>query len=119
MSNLTDFLSSNDIAPEAVVAQSQAMERLSDEDRAKNVVRASARREKKSYDDANAPKVARLGRGVTSRTLGSALAGAPVSRVARKKITRAVNAILTTKKKDTVPSSALFGDVAARKGKKK
>ncbi len=119
MSTLTDFLSSNDITPEAVVSQSKAMERYSDADRAQNVARAAARREKKSYDDAQAPKTAKYGRGVTQRTMSTALAGEPVSRVNRKKITRAVNAILTTKKKDTVEAPALFGDVAARKGKKK
>ncbi|MEQ8278377.1 MAG: hypothetical protein RMA76_38395 [Deltaproteobacteria bacterium] len=119
MSNLTDFLSSNDITAEAVIVQSQGMEAYSDADRAKNTARAAARRAKKSYADAETPKVDKYGRGVTKRTMDIALAGSPVSRVARKKIHRAVNAILTTKKKDNVELSALFGDVGARTGKKK
>lgn len=119
MSNLTDFLNENDIKPEAVVAQSDAMESYSTEDRAKNVVRAGARRSKKSYEDASAPKVGKYGRGVTMRTVKEALSGAPVSRIGRKKITRAVNAILTTKKKDPVEPAALFGESTVRKGKTK
>lgn len=119
MSNLSDFLNENNISAEQLVERSDALEHLSHADREKKVAREAARIAKKSYSDAGVEKPAGLGRGVSQRSLRDALAGTPVPRVARKKITRAVNSILVSQKKSEVEWRALFADVGARKGKSK
>lgn len=119
MSNLADFLNEKGITPDALAAQSKAMEAYNTADRELLVKRAAARRAKKTYEEAEVPKVPKYGRGVTLRTLKDAMKGAPISKAGRKKITRAVNAILTKQKADPVELGQLFGDSPARKGKKK
>jgi hypothetical protein len=119
MSNLSDFLNENKITADQVVERSAALEQLSLADREKKVAREVARVEKKSYTDAGIEKPAGLGRGVSHRSLRDALAGTPVPRTARKKITRAVNSLLVSQKKSEVEWRALFADVGARKGKSK
>lgn len=118
MSNLSDFLKENGIAPEAVVQRSAALEKASFEDRAALTKREDARRNKKSYAEVEAAKPGTLGRGVSMRTLGEAMSGQPVPRTGRKKITRAVGSLLQSQKKDAVDFRVLFGDVGAKKGKK-
>lgn len=119
MSNLSDFLQENDITPDAVVARSKSMESRSASERQTDAKRASARREKKTYDELKIEKPSSLGRGVSLRTLREALEGNKIPRLGRKKITRAVNAILEGKSKDAVDFRALFADVGSRKGKSK
>ena len=118
MSNLSDFLSENGFSIEQVAAQSNALETLDHTDRELRTKRADARREKKKYDEVGATKPAHLGRGVSVRTLKLASDGKPVTRSGRKKITRAVNSLLTSAKKDTVEWRVLFADVGSQKGKK-
>jgi hypothetical protein len=55
-----------------------------------------------------AAKPPRTGRPVTYPTLHAAMAGETVSPKARQRITRAVNSILRSKKKDEVQASDLF-----------
>ena len=119
MSNLSDLLNEHGLEAEALAAQSAAIEVLSNEDRARHGKRAAARRAKKSYEDAEAPKPERFRRGVSVRILKQAVDGVPVPRMSRKKILRAMNSLLAAQKKDAVELSAAFGDVAARPGKKK
>jgi hypothetical protein len=119
MSNLADFLNEKGITPDALAAQSKAMEAYNTNDRDLMVQRAAARRAKKTYQEAEVPKPAKFGRGVTLRTLNDALKGASITKAGRKKITRAVNAMLSSKKEDAVELSQLFADAPARKGKKK
>lgn len=116
MSQLSDFLNEYNITPEQVVAESKAAEGISQADRAKFVARADARREKKKYDEVNAEKPSSLGRGVTKRTLDIALAGQPITRINRKKITRAVENLLKGENEVTVLK--LFADVKSRNHKK-
>jgi hypothetical protein len=119
MSMLSDFLNENGVKPEDVVARSQALEKLNTEDRALRNKRTAARREKKTYEETEAKKPGSLGRGVTMRTMKSALEGQPVTRISRKKIARAVNSLLKSAKKDEVEWRKLFQDSPSRKGKKK
>jgi hypothetical protein len=57
---------------------------------------------------------------VSALALARAIAGTPQPRLVRKKIARAVNAVLVMKKQDQVEWRKLFGDVkSAKKPKKK
>ena len=118
MSNLSDFLEENEISPQTLVARSNSLESRGNEDRQLDVKRASARRAKKTYQELSLDKPAPLGRGVSLRTVTDALEGRKIPRLGRKKITRAVNAILTSKGNDEVDFRALFADVGSRKGKR-
>lgn len=119
MSNLSDFLSENSITAEQVAERSKILETLDSKGRDAAVKRSDARRQKKSYDEADAPKPAGLGRGASLRTVKEALEGKPIPRAGRKKITRAVNSLLVSQGKSEVEFRALFADVGARKGKSK
>lgn len=118
MSNLSEFLSENSFSIEQVADRSTALETLTTADRDRRVARETARREKKKYDEAGAEKPARYGRGVSVRTMKLAADGQPVTRLSRKKITRAVNSLLESAKKEPVEWRVLFADVGSRKGKK-
>ena len=115
MSILSDFLTENDLTAEQVVDRSAALEKLSQADRDLRVARETARREKKSYEDAGVEKPKALGRGVTIRTVKLALDGQPITRTNRKKIVRAVSSLLVSQKKDAVEWRVLFNDVGPRK----
>lgn len=116
MSQLSDFLSENNLTPEGVLAESRAAERIDQGDRAKYNARADARREKKSYEETKAEKPSSLRRGVSKRTLQLALDGQPITRVNRKKIARAVEKLLKNEVEVTILK--LFADVRSRNHKK-
>ncbi len=119
MSNLSDFLKENSLTTEQVIARSKAIEALSMTDRDQMVARETARRDKKSYEDAGAcaDKPKSMGRGVSPRTMKLGVDGKLMTRSNRKKVVRAVNSLLVSAKKDAVEWRALFGDVGAQKGK--
>jgi hypothetical protein len=120
MTMLSDFMNENGIKPEDVVNQSRAMEQRHVDDRAVNAKRAQARAAKKTYAELNLEKTKPLGRGVSALALNRAIAGTPQPRLVRKKIARAVNAVLVVKKKEPVEWRKLFADVkSAKKPKKK
>jgi hypothetical protein len=119
MSMLSEFLNENGVKAEDVVARSKALETLNTKDRALRNKRDAARRAKKTYAETEAAKPASLGRGVTMRTVKTALEGKPVTRLNRKKIVRAVNSLLKSAKRDDVEWRKLFTDTPSRKGKKK
>lgn len=119
MSNLSEFLNENGITAQDLAAQSKAMEAWNNRDRDLMVQREKARKAKKPYEEAKLSKPERYGRGISVRTVEQAVSGKPMTRLTRKKITRAVNCILTTKKKDAVEWRVLFADVGSRKGKSK
>jgi hypothetical protein len=110
MSQFSDFITENGITTDELVANSKAIEKHSQKDRDLRVARVAARREKKSYEDANAAKPAGLGRGVSPAIAQRAISGKPVSQTARKKLVRAVNQSLVSAKKDPVDSKTLFSD---------
>jgi len=110
MSQFSDFITEHGITTEQLVANSKTIEKHSQADRDLRVARAKARREKKSYEEADVAKPSGLGRGISPALAQRALAGKPVSRSARKKLVRAVNQALVSAKKDPVDSKALFSD---------
>ena len=110
MSMLGDFLRDNNIQPEDVCAESQALERWSKTDRELVAKRFSARQEKKPYSELNIDKPSGLGRGLSGVTLARAIEGKKVPRAVRKKIVRAVNGLLVSKKKEQIEAKSLFSD---------
>ncbi len=117
MSILADFLNENGFSATDVAKRSASLEAFDDAARVKKVVRREARRTKKPYTEVGADKPSKLGRGVSERTVKSALAGDKIPRTGRKKITKAVSSLLQSKKKDPVDWRKLFADVGAKKGK--
>lgn len=115
MTMLSDFLNEKQIKPEDVVKQSHAMEKRHIKDRESNMKRANARANKKPYAELNLEKSKPLGRGVSTLALNRAIAGTPMPRLVRKKIARAVNAVLQVKKQEAVEWRKLFGDVKSQK----
>jgi hypothetical protein len=119
MSMLSDFLKEQGISKEAVFSASRALEHHDVETRALMTQRAAARRAKKTYAELNLAKPSSRGRGLSMASIEKAIAGTPVPRLVRQKITRAVNAALRSAKKDPVEWRPLFADTKAKKGKKK
>ncbi|MBK8011162.1 MAG: hypothetical protein IPK13_07405 [Deltaproteobacteria bacterium] len=117
MSILSDFLNENTISPADVHQRSCALEAQNIDDRALQVGRQAARRAKKPYAELSLGKPKGLGRGVGVATVQRAIAGAPLPRVARKKIVRAVNSLLASRKMEPTDARKLFSDAPARKGK--
>ena len=107
---LKDFLSSNGFTAEGLIAASKTVERRSIEERTVAAKRADARRTKKTYAELELGKPASLGRGLGAATVLKAINGQPVARLTRKKIVRAVNEMLASKKKDAIEWRQLFAD---------
>jgi hypothetical protein len=107
MSKLSDYLKKHKIDPRRVVAVSKKIEQLLPEDR---IIRL-ARERAKDGDDASketAAKKRRSGRAVTKPTMDRALVGKPLTRRARARMVRAVNAVLKHKSKGEAKSVDLF-----------
>lgn len=119
MGTLKEFFGSKSIQTKSVVIASRRVENGGNEARAVLNGRAKKRRTKneKSYAELGLAKP-KTGRGVSAGAVESALADKPVSRKARTKIFRAVNAILATKKQPAVEWAALWANSTARAGKK-
>jgi len=115
MSQFSEVIQQNEITPAALVASSQALEKHSQKDRDLKDLRETARREKKTYEEQNIAKPSSSGRGVSINTVQRAVAGAKMSRSVRGKLLRAVNACLTSQKKDALDVLALFGNDAKPK----
>ncbi len=119
MTLLSDFLAANGITPDMVVNQSHHLERTPAKDHATIAKRAMARANKKPYAELGLEKPKTLGRGVSKTSVERAAAGTQLPRLLRKKITRAVNAILVVQKKEPADWRKLFGDVKSKKKPKK
>ena len=107
MSKLSDYLKKHKVDARRVLAASKPIEALQPEDR---VIRL-AREQAKAGDETKkelAAKKRRSGRPVKKPTLDRALLGKPISRRARARVARAVNAVLSHKQKTTVTSTDLF-----------
>ena len=97
------------IDPRRVLAASKKAEALTGEDRQIRLARHKARGGKPTdAEKALAEKKPRSGKSITPPTMARALRGEKVSGAAKTRITRAVNAVLTTKKKDAVSLRDLF-----------
>ena len=110
MSKLSDFLEKNKIDPRRVVAASKNIERLRDEDREVRLAQGKVKQGGDVPDAVKeiAAKGRRSGRPVTPPTLKKALEGKDISNKAKTRVTRAVNEVLKTKKKDEVSAQDLF-----------
>ena len=108
-SKFAQFLSDNGIDPRRVISASRALERLRPEDRRIRLARKRARKEEGGgdKDKAESPKP-RSGRIVTPRLLQEASEGKRVSGPAKQRLVRAVNRVLSQKKKDEVDLRTLF-----------
>jgi hypothetical protein len=115
MSNFSEFIQQNEITEEAVMAASYALEHHGQEDRDLKKQRETARREKKTYEELSIAKPSSSGRGISTSTVHRAMAGTKLTRMARGKLTRAVNACLAHQKKDSVDVLGLFGSKAKPK----
>lgn len=109
MSKLADVLKKNKLDARRLIATSKKVEGLRPEDRALKMLKAKA----KGGDEAAKTAVGekgkpRSGRAVTKPTLDAALRGDKISGAAKTRITRAVNNLLTAKKKPEVTFRDLF-----------
>jgi hypothetical protein len=113
-SKFAEFLDKNKIDPRRVLVASRKLERLLPDDRA---IRLGKRRAKKggaaatpapAGEEAAAPKKPRSGRPVTPRALAAARGGKPVPGPAKTRLVRAVNYLLSQKKKDAIDLRTLF-----------
>jgi hypothetical protein len=107
MSKLSDYLQQQKIDPRRLLVASHDIEQLRPEDRS---VRLAKKRLKGGDETAKeaAEKERRSGRPVSQPTLNRALGGAALSPAAKSRILRAVNAVLTQKKKSEVALRDLF-----------
>lgn len=103
-SKFAEFLQSNKIDPRRVLSASAGLEHLRPEDRNLRLLKRKAR-ETGGEKPAQKP---RSGRRVTAPLLDKAVEGKPVPGPAKTRILRAINHILTQRKKDPVDLRALF-----------
>jgi hypothetical protein len=112
MAKLDDYLKTNKIDARRVISASKGLERLQAEDRkifaAKKALKGADDAAKEAAKELAAKKP-RSGRPVSAPSLSKALAGKGVSGSAKTRIVRAVNAVLTQKKKSAATFADLFG----------
>jgi hypothetical protein len=109
-SKFAEFLEKNKIDPRRVLSASRKLEMLQPEDRA---ARLKKRQAKKGEAPAAAageekPKKPRSGWPVTRQALEAAKNGKAIAGPAKTRLVRAVNHVLSQKKKDAVELRALF-----------
>jgi len=112
MAKLDEYLKKNKIDARRVLAASRGVERLQGDDRkifaAKKAAKGTDEAAKEAAKELAAKKP-RSGHPVSAPALNKALAGRGVSGSTKTRIVRAVNAVLTTKKKPEATFADLFG----------
>jgi hypothetical protein len=112
MAKLNEYLKKNKIDARRVLVASKSIERLQAEDRkifaAKKTAKGADEAAKEAAKEL-ASKKPRSGHPVTAPSLSKALAGRGVSGPTKTRIVRAVNALLTAKKKPEATFADLFG----------
>ena len=110
MSKLKDFLTKNKIDSRRLLVASKDLEQLRPEDRKVRLAKRTAKAGGDVPDAVKelAAKERRSGRAVTPATIRAALTGEAVSGPAKTRILRALNAVLTQKKKGEVALRDLF-----------
>lgn len=103
-SRLASFLKEQKIDPRRLLTASYKIERLTMEDRA---IKWN-KKQKPASDAEKETRKPHSGRPVTPRAMQAALCGGVLSGPTKSRILRAVNAILSQKKKDAVDLRALF-----------
>jgi hypothetical protein len=109
MSKLKDYLDKAKIDTRQLLARSKRIERLSREDRSIRLAKKAVAGGKPT--DAHkelAAKKPSSGRKLSRPTLDKALAGGKLTKAAKKRVTRAVNAVLAPKKKGEAKVADLF-----------
>ena len=121
MSSLGTFLESKKIKPEALRWTSIRLEARGAEDLVLAGKRAERRQAKKEGSKEVGEPIAKpkSGRGLTKKQLATALAGRPITRLARSKALRAVTALLEKAKEPAPTMKDLFGEEKVMKGKRK
>lgn len=107
MSKLHDYLTKHKISVRRLTATSGKLERLTVDDRKIK----QARKQAKGGDEGAkelAAKKPRSGRKLNAATIERAIAGTAVSGPAKTRVVRAVNAVLTQRKKSEAKFSDLF-----------
>lgn len=111
MTKLADYLKKQKIDSRRVLAASHGLEKLRREDR---VIRLAKKRTRGADEAAKeaakelATKKPRSGRPVSAPTLARALAGGTLSGAAKTRIVRALNVVLTKKKKNEATLRDVF-----------
>lgn len=106
MSKLSDFLSREKIDTRRLRVVSHRIESLRTEDHA---IKNARRKAKEGGDKPEmATRKPRSGRPITPRQLTSALAGDTISGPTKSRVLRAVNHVLSVRKKDAVKLQDLF-----------
>ena len=111
MSKFEDYLKKQKIDPRRILVTSRKLEALTPEDRkirlARRIMRGTDDKAKEKAKEV-AEKTPHTGRPVTKPTLAKALAGGAIPSAARIRMLRAVNAVLTQKKKSEATAADLF-----------
>ena len=106
MSKLSDYLKKHKIDARRVRAASKDLEALRPEDRVVRLARKEAATDESKKE--LAAKKRRSGRVLSQPTLNKALAGGALTRKARARVVRAVNAVLSHKSKGEATPADLF-----------
>jgi hypothetical protein len=107
MSKLHDYLTKQNIDPRRVLNASHDLEALRPEDRTTKLAKKRAKGGDETAKEAAATKP-RSGKPVSGPLLARALAGGRVSGAAKSRVLRAVNIVLSTKKKGEAALRDLF-----------
>jgi hypothetical protein len=107
VSKLSDYLQKHKIDARRIIAASKDIEALRPEDRRIRLARVAAKGGDESAKELAGQK-RRSGRAVSRPTIARAMAGNPLTRKARARIVRAVNAVLAYKSKGEAKATDLF-----------
>ena len=107
-SKFSQFLADNKIDSRRIIAASKSIEGLRPEDRRTKLAKRNASADKPAEAADQKPGKPRSGRPVNAVLLRRLEAGGKVSGPAKQRIVRALNHILTTRKKDPVELRSLF-----------
>jgi hypothetical protein len=109
MSKLKEYLDKEKIDTRKLLATSKRLEKMTPQDRKIRLARKKVAGGKPTdADKETAQMKRRSGKKLTAPTLKKALAGQTLSKGAKKRVTRAVNAVLAQKKKGEAKLADLF-----------
>jgi len=110
MSKFDEYLKKAKIDTKQLLSTSKRIEKLSKGDRDIKQAKKKVASGEKATDTQKelAAKKPRSGKKLTKPTLNKALAGEKLSKQAKKRVTRAVNAVLAQKKKGEAKAADLF-----------
>jgi hypothetical protein len=107
-SKFAEFLEKNKIDPRRVLSASRKLERLRPEDRAAKLKKRQSKKGEAAAAGEEKPAKPRSGRPVTQRAIDAAKNGKAIAGPAKTRLVRAVNQVLSQKKKEPVDLRKLF-----------